>query len=77
MTINDISPNLCQILNIKYNEKECLESDELEKMSKEAVDGLNTINGDTATVEITVRQLALLLRDWNKTTRVLKFEWPL
>ena len=57
---------IIKLLEMHYEPKNELELSELEKIAKEATEGLNTINGDTATVEISVRQFILLLQAWYK-----------
>jgi len=56
--------NIIKLLETFYDEKDKLDLLELEKISKTAMEGLNTINGDTAIVEISVRQFILLLQGW-------------
>lgn len=47
-----------------YHSKDRLEEDELEHLAMKANERLSTINGDTGTIEITVRQFALLVHAW-------------
>lgn len=47
-----------------------LEVDEIERLASEANDGLSTMNGDTSTIEITVRQFALLLAAYSRNSRL-------
>ena len=56
--------NIIKLLETFYDEKDKLELLELEEISKTATERLSTINGDTATVEISVRQFILLLQGW-------------
>jgi hypothetical protein len=71
VTIMDINfyseaPKLYKLLEVEYNKKDKLDIDELELISKDASEGFSTINGDTAKVEISVRQFILLAQGWFK-----------
>jgi hypothetical protein len=61
-----LNDKIYKLLKVKYNKKDKLDIEELESISKDATEGLRTINGDTATVEISVRQFILLLQEWYK-----------
>lgn len=52
---------LLQTVGQDYSDDWRLTAEELDDLSKRAIEQLGTTNGDTGTVEITVRQLALLL----------------
>jgi hypothetical protein len=63
MVRNEMKPWINKLMEESdYNPQDKLTLEEVRRLFERAEEGLRTTNGDTARVDITVRQLLLLLR---------------